>query len=176
MEATTARLRRLELSPARFFQLTLVSLGALWLIVVTGAAVRVTDSGLGCRHWPGCEQGHPLPAKDYHAFIEFGNRALGAVVILLVLLTAVSSFFVPGLPRRARRLALAIFVGTLAQAPLGYLAVHSDLHWPVVAAHLLLSMALLAGAVVLALEALSLRSGRAPSRPRRSSCGAARWR
>ena len=83
MEATTARLRRIELSPTRFLQLTLVSLGALWLIVVTGAAVRVTDSGLGCRHWP------------------------------------------------------------------------------VVAAHLLLSMALLAGAVVLALEALALRSGRA---------------
>ena len=161
MEATTARLRRIELSPARFLQLTLVSLGALWLIVVTGAAVRVTDSGLGCRHWPGCEQGHPLPAKNYHAFIEFGNRTLGAAVIMLVLLTAVASFVVPGLPRRARRLALGIFVGTLAQAPLGYLAVHSDLHWPVVAAHLLLSMALLAGAVVLALEALTLRSGRA---------------
>jgi len=161
VEATTARLRRIELSPARFLQLTLVSLGALWLIVVTGAAVRVTDSGLGCRHWPGCEQGHPLPAKNYHAFIEFGNRTLGAAVIVLVLLTAVASFVVPGLPRRARRLALGIFVGTLAQAPLGYLAVHSDLHWPVVAAHLLLSMALLAGAVVLALEALTLRSGRA---------------
>ena len=163
VESSTAlgRLRRLELSPARLLQLTLVSLGALWLIVLTGAAVRVTDSGLGCRHWPGCEAGHPLPAKDYHAFIEFGNRALGAVVIVLVLLTAVAAFFVPGLSRRGRRLAVAILVGTLAQAPLGYLAVHSDLRWPVVAAHLLLSMALVAGAVVLALEALELRSGRA---------------
>jgi heme a synthase len=160
VEATTARLRRIELSPARFFPLTLVSLGALWLIVVTGAAVRLTDSGLGCRHWPGCEQGHPLPAKDYHAFIEFGNRALGGIVIALVLLTTVAAFFVPGLGR-GRRLAVAILVGTLAQAPLGYLAVKSDLHWPVVAAHLLLSMALLAGAVVLALETLALRSGRA---------------
>jgi cytochrome c oxidase assembly protein subunit 15 len=155
-----ARIRRFELSPARYFQLTLVSLGALWLIVVTGAAVRLTNSGLGCRHWPGCEAGHPLPAKNYHAFIEFGNRAVGGVVIVLVLLTAVAAFFVPGLGRRERRLAVAIFVGTLAQAPLGYLAVHSDLHWPVVAAHLLLSMALLAGAVVLALETLALRSGR----------------
>jgi len=91
VEATTARLRRIELSPARFFQLTLVSVGALWLIVVTGAAVRVTDSGLGCRHWPGCEQGHPLPAKDYHAFIEFGNRALGGVVIVLVLLMTLTA-------------------------------------------------------------------------------------
>jgi cytochrome c oxidase assembly protein subunit 15 len=169
VESSTAlgRLRRLELSPARFLQLTLVSLGALWLIVLTGAAVRVTDSGLGCRHWPGCEAGHPLPAKDYHAFIEFGNRALGGVVIVLVLLTAVASFFVPGLPRRARRLALAVFAGSLAQAPLGYLAVHTDLRWPVVAAHLLLSMALLAGAVVLALETLALRSDRAePFTPR----------
>jgi len=161
-----ARIRRFELAPARYFQLTLVSLGALWLIVVTGAAVRLTNSGLGCRHWPGCEKGAPLPAKDYHAFIEFGNRALGGIVILVVLLTAVAAFFVPGLGR-ARRLAVGIFVGTLAQAPLGYLAVHSDLHWPVVAAHLLLSMALLAGAVILALETLSLRSGRAePFAPR----------
>jgi heme a synthase len=163
VESSTAlgRLRRLELSPTRFLQLALVSLGALWLIVLTGAAVRVTDSGLGCRHWPGCEAGHPLPAKDYHAFIEFGNRALGGVVIALVLLTAVASFFTPSLSRRGRRLALAVFVGTLAQAPLGYLAVHSDLNWPVVGAHLLLSMVVIAGAVVLALEALAQRSGRA---------------
>jgi cytochrome c oxidase assembly protein subunit 15 len=137
------------------------------LIVLTGAAVRVTDSGLGCRHWPGCEAGHPLPAKDYHAFIEFGNRALGGVVIVLVLLTAIGAFLTPGLPRRGRRLAVAILAGTLAQAPLGYLAVHTDLRWPVVAAHLLLSMAVLAGAVVLALEALALRSGGAePPVPR----------
>src|SRR4051794_14684957 len=94
VEATTARIRRIELSPARFLQLALVSLGALWLIVVTGAAVRVTDSGLGCRHWPGCEQGHPLPAKDYHAFIEFGNRALGGAGDAPGLLTGGSAVFV----------------------------------------------------------------------------------
>jgi len=156
---TLGRLRGLELSPARYFQLTLLSVGALWLIVLTGAAVRVTDSGLGCRHWPGCEAGRPLPAKDYHAFIEFGNRALGGVVILVVLLTAVAARFVPGLSRRGKRLALWVFAGTLAQAPLGYLAVNTDLHWPVVAAHLLLSMVVIAGAVVLAFEALWLRSG-----------------
>ncbi|MFL5917458.1 MAG: COX15/CtaA family protein [Gaiellaceae bacterium] len=169
VESSTAlgRLRRLELSSTRFLQLTLVSLGALWLIVLTGAAVRVTDSGLGCRHWPGCEAGHPLPAKDYHAFIEFGNRALGGVVIVLILLTAVASRFVPGLSRRGRRLALWVFAGTLAQAPLGYLAVNTDLHWPVVAAHLLLSMAVIAGAVVLAVEAVRLRSGSADEAPPR---------
>src|SRR5512132_3289922 len=97
VESSTAlgRLRRLELSPTRFLQLTLISLGALWLIVLTGAAVRVTDSGLGCRHWPGCEAGHPLPAKDYPAFIEIGNRVFGGVTILITLFVAVAAVWTP---------------------------------------------------------------------------------
>ena len=131
--------------------LALASVATLWLIMVTGAAVRLTDSGLGCRHWPGCERGHPLPAKDYHAYIEFGNRVLGGVTIAVVLLTALAAGRTPGLGRGARRLAWLVFAGTLLQAPLGYLAVKTDLRWPVVAAHLLLSAVVLAGAVVLAL-------------------------
>jgi heme a synthase len=163
VESTTAlaRLRRLELSPTRFVQLTLLSLGALWLIVLTGAAVRVTDSGLGCRHWPGCEEGHPLPAKDYHAFIEFGNRVVGGGTILVTLLAALAALWTP-LGRRAKQLAAALFLGTLAQAPLGLLAVKTDLRWPVVMVHLLLSMLLIAGAVVLvfaAAEAVEARAG-----------------
>jgi cytochrome c oxidase assembly protein subunit 15 len=154
------RLRRLELTPARFLRLALLNVWMLWLIVVTGAAVRLTSSGLGCRHWPGCEKGHPLPAKDYHAYIEFGNRLVGGVTIVVTLLVALAATRAPALPRWGRRLALAIFLGTLAQAPLGYLAVKTDLRWPVVASHLLLSMAVLAGAVVLALEALCARAGR----------------
>src|SRR5947209_15683886 len=122
---TTAvtRIRGLALSPPQFVRLALAELGALWLIVGTGAAVRLTDSGLGCRHWPGCERGHPLPAKDYHAYIEFGNRVLGGVTIAVVLLTALAVGRTPALGRGARRLAWLVFAGTLAQAPLGYLAV-----------------------------------------------------
>jgi cytochrome c oxidase assembly protein subunit 15 len=161
IETTTTRLRGFELSAAQFLRLPLASVAALWLIVVTGAAVRLTDSGLGCRHWPGCEKGHPLPAKDYHAYIEFGNRVVGAVTIVVVLLTALAAWRTPALSRGTRRLALAVFVGTLAQAPLGYLAVKTDLRWPVVASHLLLSMAVLAGAVVLALETYATTAGRA---------------
>src|SRR5438093_7979536 len=134
--------------------------------MLTGAAVRLTDSGLGCRHWPGCERGHPLPAKDYHAYIEFGNRVLGGVTIAVVLLTALAAGRTPGLGRGARRLAWLVFAGTLLQAPLGYLAVKTDLRWPVVAAHLLLSALLLAGAVVLALEAFRVfRGGSEPLVP-----------
>jgi cytochrome c oxidase assembly protein subunit 15 len=164
VEASTAlaRLRSYELSATRFFQLALANTVGLWLIVGSGAAVRLTDSGLGCRHWPGCERGHPLPEKNIHAFVEFGNRLVGAVVITLTLVTWLAARRTPGLPDWVRRVALLVFLGALAQAPLGYLAVASDLRWPVVMAHLLLSILLLAGAVVVAVEALGLRDGRSP--------------
>src|SRR5213080_734386 len=167
VETTAAgRARAFALSPAWFLRLAALELFALWVIVATGAAVRLTSSGLGCRHWPGCEAGHPLPAKDYHAYIEFGNRVVGGVTILITLFVAVAAFGTP-LGRRAKQLAVAVFAGTLAQAPLGYLAVKTDLRWPVVAAHLLLSMVLLAGAVVLVFFASELVGGRsAPVVPR----------
>jgi heme a synthase len=163
-EATAlARLRGFALTPAQLLRIVAVEAFALWLIVGTGAAVRLTDSGLGCRHWPGCEAGHPLPAKNAHAFIEFGNRVVGAVVIVVTLLGWLGARRTLGLPRWAQRLALAVFVGTLLQAPLGYLAVKSDLRWPVVMAHLLLSMLLLAGAVVLVLEVRGTEKGHVPA-------------
>jgi heme a synthase len=162
VESTSAarRARSFALQPVWFLRLAALELFALWVIVATGAAVRLTSSGLGCRHWPGCEAGHPLPAKDYHAYIEFGNRVVGGVTILITLFVAVAAFWTP-LGRRAKQLAVAVFAGTLAQAPLGYLAVKTDLRWPVVAAHLLLSMVLLAGAVVLVFFASELIGGRA---------------
>jgi len=157
---TAGRSRSFALQPVWFLRFAALELFALWVIVATGAAVRLTSSGLGCRHWPGCEAGHPLPAKNYHAYIEFGNRVVGGVTILITLLVALASFWTP-LGRRAKQLAVALFVGTLAQAPLGYLAVKTDLRWPVVAIHLLLSMVLLAGAVVLVFLASEGITGRA---------------
>ena len=163
MEASAlTRIRAFEVSPARFVQLASLNALLLWLIVGTGAAVRLTDSGLGCSHWPGCERGRPLPEKDVHAFVEFGNRLVGGVVITVTLLTWLAARKTPGLPVWVRRLALGVLLGALAQAPLGYLAVASDLRWPVVMAHLLLSIALLAGAVVIAVESFGLRDGRSP--------------
>ena len=74
METTAlARIRTFEVSPARFVQLALANTLLLWLIVGSGAAVRLTDSGLGCRAWPGCERGRPLPEKD----IPMGHLMLG---------------------------------------------------------------------------------------------------
>jgi cytochrome c oxidase assembly protein subunit 15 len=122
--------------------------------------VRLTDSGLGCRHWPGCEEGHPLPAKNAHAFVEFGNRLVGAVTIVVTLLAWLAVRRVPGLALWVRRIALAVFLGTLAQAPIGLLAIATDLRWPIVMVHLLLSIALLAGATILVLEVRGEAVGR----------------
>ncbi len=157
--SAVARLRATALAPGTFLYIALAQLVALWLIIGTGAAVRLTDSGLGCRHWPGCEEGHPLPAKDAHAFVEFGNRLVGGITIALTLLTWLAARRTVGLPSWVVRLSAFVFLGTLAQAPLGLLAVASDLRWPVVMAHLLLSIALLGGATVVASEARGAQVG-----------------
>ena len=70
------RLRdRLEISPQRYAQVTAVALGALALIVLTGAGVRLTGSGLGCPDWPKC-YGGATPPLESHAVIEYTNRLL----------------------------------------------------------------------------------------------------
>lgn len=155
-----ARLRALVLTPVQIYPLVLAQLGTLWLIIGTGAAVRLTDSGLGCRAWPGCEAGHPLPAKDAHAFVEFGNRLVGGVTIVVTLLAWLAVRRVHELPPWVRRIALAVFLGTLAQAPIGLLAIATDLRWPIVMIHLLLSIMLLAGATILVLEVRAAVVGR----------------
>jgi cytochrome c oxidase assembly protein subunit 15 len=162
MEAVTARLSRLrafELSPTAFLWLAGLSAAALWLIVSTGAVVRLTSSGLGCEHWPGCQPGQPFPEKGYHSYIEFGNRMVATVTIVLTLALAVGSWLTRGLPRWVRWLAVGTFVGTAAQAPLGAITVYAHLHPALVIPHLLLSVAVLGAAVIVLLEALALGRG-----------------
>ncbi|HEY7604474.1 MAG TPA: COX15/CtaA family protein [Gaiellaceae bacterium] len=156
-----SRLRAYELSSTAFRRLAFFSLAALWLIVSTGAVVRLTSSGLGCEHWPGCQPGRPFPETGYHSYIEFGNRMVASVTIVLTLALAVGAWFTRGLPRWARWLAVGTFAGTAAQAPLGAITVYAHLHPALVIPHLLLSVAVLGAAVVVALEALALDRGHA---------------
>jgi heme a synthase len=157
-----SRVRDRELSPGAFRTLAGLSVAALWLIVSTGAVVRLTRSGLGCEHWPGCQPGQPFPEKGYHSYVEFGNRMVASVTIVLTLALAVGAWFARGLPRWTRWLAVATFVGTAAQAPLGAITVYAHLHPALVIPHLLLSVAVLGGAVVVGVEALALDRGHAP--------------
>jgi cytochrome c oxidase assembly protein subunit 15 len=156
------RVRALELRPVAFLYVALATTASLFLIVTSGAVVRLTASGLGCDNWPRCGD-TPFPEKDFHAIVEFANRALGLVPITLTLVLWLAARRTAGLPRWAVWLALASFVGTIAQAPLGGLTVIFDLHPLLVMAHFVLAMLVLGAAVVVALEAWGLERGRVPS-------------
>jgi cytochrome c oxidase assembly protein subunit 15 len=139
-------------SPHRFLQLAVASLAMLGVVVVSGAFVRLTGSGLGCEDWPNCGE-TVLPASGGHALIEFGNRVVGLFGILATLAVWLAARRVPGLPRSVRLVALATFAGTIAQAPLGGVTVLLDLHPLAVMSHFLLALVVVALAIVVVLEA-----------------------
>jgi cytochrome c oxidase assembly protein subunit 15 len=139
-----ARLRGVAFSSRALRNLTLLNAVMLVLIVATGATVRLTGSGLGCEHWPGCEP-HRFQPKSFHSYIEFSNRVFAFFTILVTLVTW-------ALARGHRRLAFLIFFGTLLQAPLGAVTVYSGLNPWLVLSHFLLSVVVLTLGVVLAME------------------------
>ena len=163
MDTTAAPTRRLELSPTRYAQLALASAVSLYLIVLTGAAVRLTGSGLACESWPGCQEGAFFPAIGEHSSIEFGNRMMALFPIVLSLAAWLFAYRTLGLPRWVRWLAGFTFLGTIAQAPLGLLTIRLDLHPLMVATHFLLALVVLATATVIAVEALGNAHGRTTS-------------
>jgi heme a synthase len=145
-----ARLKdRLDISPRRYAQVTLVALAALSLIVLTGAGVRLTGSGLGCPDWPKC-YGATVPPLDTHAVIEYGNRLLTGFVGIAVIAASVLAWF-----RRPFRWHLALFgallpLGVIGQAVLGALVVKFHLAPGLVMSHFILSMLLLDASFALA--------------------------
>ena len=159
------RRRALDVTPERLLRVAYVVTGMLVLIVATGATVRLTASGLGCRHWPGCQPGDPFPNKGYHSYIEFSNRIVAAFTVLGTLVLAMSATRVRALSRGVKTLAWVVFAGTLAQAPLGAITVYFDLNPWLVLSHLLLSLVVLGLGVLVSLEASRLVRGAAESLP-----------
>jgi cytochrome c oxidase assembly protein subunit 15 len=121
-------------------------------LVLTGGAVRLTGSGLGCPTWPECTPGSytPVPYQaegQLHAWIEFGNRLLTFALLLSAL---VAIIYVLNSGRKdLRSLAAGQVLGIVGQGVLGGITVLTDLHPLPVAGHLLLSMFLIAGAASL---------------------------
>lgn len=165
------RARRLAITPVVFAKVALAAALALYAIVISGATVRLTASGLGCESWPGCEAGSFFPASGYHAVVEFSNRVVAILPLTLTAAAWLVGRRTPGLPRWVAWLAFATFAGTLAQAPLGRLTIMLDLHPLMVMAHFLLSIVVLGAAVVVTVESWSNASGRAPS----LVAGRSRW-
>lgn len=137
------------MSPKAYRIITLVALVLLIAIVVTGAGVRLTGSGLGCTDWPRCTEETFTPSSDLHAQIEFYNRMITGLVSAAVVLAVLGSL------RRAPRrrdlvwLSLGLVGGVLAQIILGGLVVLSHLNPWLVQGHFVVSMILVANAAVL---------------------------
>ncbi len=130
-------------------------------IVVTGAIVRVTASGLGCPTWPECAPGSLIPtaqqAESWQKFVEFGNRLLTFALAALAIAAVVAIFRqrrrwrTAGLSTRPALLVLAVIplLGTIVQAVLGGVTVLTGLHPATVSAHFLVSMVIIAAVVAL---------------------------
>ena len=144
--------RSLTVTPAQFRRIAFFALAALTLIVFTGAAVRLTDSGLGCPTWPKC-YGRIYPPAQGHALIEFGNRALSGLVGVATLVAAVFAFTRKPFRRDLAWLAVALPLGVVAQAVLGGFTVREKLAPGFVMSHFLLSMVILIAAFALAWRA-----------------------
>lgn len=123
------------------------------LIVVSGAAVRLTSAGLGCEDWPSCSEDRLVPEWELHGWIEFGNRLISLVVTLSTVALVIGAY--RRRPRRSDLITLSwgLVAGTVAQIVLGGVTVLLDLNPVAVSGHFLLSMVLLWMAQLLWLRA-----------------------
>jgi heme a synthase len=140
--------RRLQVTPELYEKVTLVALAALSLIVLTGAAVRLTGSGLGCPDWPKC-YGGTVPPLEAHAVIEYGNRILTGFVGIAVIAASLLAWFRRPFRRHLALLGALLPVGVIGQAILGALVVKHHLAPGLVMCHFILSMLLLDAAFAL---------------------------
>jgi heme a synthase len=152
LERLRERTNDYTVTPRQYARVAYVALGALTLIVLTGAAVRLTGSGLGCPNWPKC-YGSAYPPLNSHAVIEFSNRLITFPVSI-----AAGAAWLLALRRRPYRrdlvwLGALLPLGVIGQAVLGGFTVKGALDYGWVMGHFALSMLILLAATVLAWRA-----------------------
>src|SRR5436309_13083282 len=158
--------RRLPtVTPSLYARITTIALALLTAIVFTGAAVRLTGSGLGCPTWPECHGAVIQTELDTHGAIEYGNRLLTGVVGVGAILAFLTAFLRRPFRRDLAILAALMPLGVAAQAVLGGMAVLYGLAPGWVMGHFLVSMTILAGAVTLAWRARG-EPAQEPTNPR----------
>jgi cytochrome c oxidase assembly protein subunit 15 len=138
-----------DLTPRVYRRLTLGIVVLLGLIIVTGAAVRLTNSGLGCPDWPNCNASNFVSVENHHEAIEQLNRLLSGAIGVPIALALLASY--RRKPRRRDLIALswALFALFWAEAVLGGIAVIVNLAWVSVMGHFLLAMALVGVALTM---------------------------
>jgi cytochrome c oxidase assembly protein subunit 15 len=161
---------RSTLTPRQYRAVALAALAVCTLIVFTGAAVRLTGSGLGCPEWPRCEGTRLTPELHTHGIIEFSNRVMTSVVAIPCLAAAILAWRRRPFRRDLALIALTLPLGVLGQAVMGGLTVIYGLAPGWVIGHFLLSMALLVACV-----ALVWRSSFEPGERPRSSDRLTTW-
>ncbi len=139
----------MRLTPATYRKVTLFAVLALAVIIVTGALVRLTGSGLGCPDWPECSQSRLVDVSSAHQAVEQVNRLFTGVVAVAVIVAVLGS-----LVRAPRRkdltvLSLGLVAGVVAQIVLGGITVLTDLNPVAVQGHFVLSIVILTDALVL---------------------------
>jgi len=143
-------------TPRAFLRVCQVGFGLVVLNIVSGGAVRLTDSGLGCPDWPTCSKHHLTPPLSFHPAVEFGNR-----LVVVALCVVVGTALVCALRRAPRRsdlvwLSAGLVGGVIGEAMLGGIVVYSKLNPYAVMTHFMVGIALLSVAC-----ALVFRAGRA---------------
>jgi len=139
--------------PRAFLRIAQVNVALVAANIISGGAVRLSNSGLGCPDWPNCRLHAFTPAMSLHPLIEFTNR----MVVVVVTLAAVAALV--GAVRRAPRrtdlvwLSSGLVLGIVAEAVIGAIVVYTDLNPYSVIVHFLLGIVVLSDAIVLALRA-----------------------
>jgi len=137
--------KRLVISPKLYARIAWLALGGFTLIVWTGAAVRLTGSGLGCPEWPKC-YGKLYPPLSTHALIEYSNRTITVPLSILAVLAWLAALRRRPYRRDLARWSFLLPLGVVAQAVLGGLTVLGHLAYGWVMAHFCLSMLILVAA------------------------------
>jgi heme a synthase len=149
VKAYVRRVRSEGFSPREFRSICVAALVLLSIICVSGAAVRLTGSGLGCNDWPNCNDQDIVDFSSKHATIEQVNRLFTFLVCIGVVLAAAAAWY-----RRPRRrdllvLSMIMLLGVPAQGVVGAIVVWADLHPATVQLHFVLSMVLVWAAVMM---------------------------
>jgi len=160
------RARLPKIAPRTYSRIATIAFVSLVAIVLSGAAVRLTGSGLGCPTWPDCNGRFITTELDYHASVEYGNRLITGFVGFAVIAAALMAFLRSPYRKDLFLLSLALPAGVIGQIVLGALVVEYELPPELVMQHFLLSQLILAAAFALMWRARRVEDDSNPSEPR----------